>query len=89
MSTVGQELHGNDAVVANPDRIFFDENGYLGPFATFEDFRDHWKYSRTQFSARRLWRCGDACGCTMWCANAAWPLSGGIYRCQSGRKLQL
>lgn len=37
MSTVGQEISGNEAFVANPDKAFFDQNGYLGPFTVYDD----------------------------------------------------
>jgi non-haem Fe2+, alpha-ketoglutarate-dependent halogenase len=50
MSTVGQEIPRNDAVVANPDKAFFDEHGYLGPFTTYEPERVDaiWKKVRVQ-----------------------------------------
>lgn len=37
MSTVGQEISGNEAFVANPDKAFFDQNGYLGPFTVYDE----------------------------------------------------
>src|SRR5205807_6670484 len=50
MSTVGQEIPRNDLVVANPDKAFFDEHGYLGPFTTYEPERVDaiWKKVRVQ-----------------------------------------
>lgn len=36
MSTVGQEISRNDAVVVNQDKAFFDQNGYLGPFTVYD-----------------------------------------------------
>lgn len=53
MSTVSQEIGRNDpsgAIVANPDKLFFDENGYIGPFKVYEPeaVEEMWKKVRIQ-----------------------------------------
>src|ERR1700710_2049990 len=50
MSTVSQELRTEGSAAADPDRAFFDANGYLGPFTVMppEDVEALWKKVRVQ-----------------------------------------
>jgi chlorinating enzyme len=53
MSIVSQEINRKDpngAIVANSDKVFFDQNGYLGPFTVYEPelVEPMWKKVRVQ-----------------------------------------